>query len=301
MKMLQTAMGLIALLVASPAWGDIVAAHSEEVDFSQGYLMADGSLYNGPNAAAINAAVSSEWATFSQTHAVFRFYADVDNPADRVVGLVSFSPAEMRAAIISPASSDFFDPATTSLLTPSVLNMASQPLTAFDSWVTVGAASFEEAQTGEGISIGGPLPTTFVGGFFVPSNGAIIATAPTLLSGAINPITIPDAENRVLYAQVTVPRGTFFDFDGTLIYRPNGTGAELWAPIEFRSVTDTGGLPCPADADGDGKVGIVDFLAVLAEWGTDCAIDPCTTDGDGDGTIGITDFLNVLAEWGTCP
>ncbi len=301
MKTLQRMLGPIVLVIATPAIGDIVAAHSEEVDFSQGYRMADGSLYSGTNAAAINAAVSSEWATFSQTHAVFRFYADVDNPADRVNGFVSYVTAEMRAAIISPPASDFFDSKTTNLLAPSVLDMASQPLRAFDSWVTIGAATDEEAQAAEGISIGGPLPTTFIGGFFVPSDGAIIAIPPTISTGAVNPLSIPDAENRVLYAQVTVPRGTFFDFDGTLVYRPNGTGAELWAPIQFRSVTDSGALPCPADADEDGQIGIIDFLAVLAEWGTNCSTDPCTADGDESGGVGVGDFLKVLAEWGACP
>ncbi len=56
-------------------------------------------------------------------------------------------------------------------------------------------------------------------------------------------------------------------------------------------------LPCNGDCgDADGIVGIVDFLAVLAQWGqigTSC-------DLDNDGT-GITDFLRVLGTWGPCP
>ncbi len=54
---------------------------------------------------------------------------------------------------------------------------------------------------------------------------------------------------------------------------------------------------CLADCgDQDGIVGVVDFLAVLSQWGqvgTSC-------DFDGGGT-GVTDFLNVLANWGPCP
>ena len=54
---------------------------------------------------------------------------------------------------------------------------------------------------------------------------------------------------------------------------------------------------CPWDcADGDGEVGIVDFLALLAQWddvGTSC-------DFDGGG-VGIVDFLKLLAQWGPCP
>ncbi len=53
---------------------------------------------------------------------------------------------------------------------------------------------------------------------------------------------------------------------------------------------------CPWDcANGDGNVGIVDFLAVLADWGNP---SPCDFDGGG---VGITDFLALLANWGPCP
>ncbi len=53
---------------------------------------------------------------------------------------------------------------------------------------------------------------------------------------------------------------------------------------------------CPWDCgDGDGQVGILDFLAMLADWGGQGA---CDFDGGG---IGITDFLDLLAHWGTCP
>ncbi len=55
--------------------------------------------------------------------------------------------------------------------------------------------------------------------------------------------------------------------------------------------------PCPWDcADGDGGVDVVDFLALLAEWGM--ARSNCDVDGGG---VGITDFLALLAAWGSCP
>jgi hypothetical protein len=54
--------------------------------------------------------------------------------------------------------------------------------------------------------------------------------------------------------------------------------------------------PCPWDCgDGDGNVGIVDFLALLAQWGS-----PGSCDFDGGG-VGINDFLDLLANWGPCP
>ncbi len=55
--------------------------------------------------------------------------------------------------------------------------------------------------------------------------------------------------------------------------------------------------PCPWDCgdDNDGNVGIVDFLALLAQWTT-----PGSCDFDGGG-VGINDFLALLANWGPCP
>ena len=58
-----------------------------------------------------------------------------------------------------------------------------------------------------------------------------------------------------------------------------------------------GALPCPADLDGDGSVGITDLLALLGAWGTDPGGPP---DFDGDNTVGILDLLTLLANWGPC-
>ncbi len=55
--------------------------------------------------------------------------------------------------------------------------------------------------------------------------------------------------------------------------------------------------PCPWDCDdGDGTIGIADFLAVLAQWGS-----PGSCDLDGGGTVGIKDFLVLIAAWGPNP
>ena len=51
------------------------------------------------------------------------------------------------------------------------------------------------------------------------------------------------------------------------------------------------------DIDGDGIVGIIDFLRLLAAWGP-CPKDCCLADLDIDGDVGITDFLLLLANWG---
>ena len=51
------------------------------------------------------------------------------------------------------------------------------------------------------------------------------------------------------------------------------------------------------DIDGDGTVGITDFLALLGDWGA-CAGQCCLADLDLDTDVGITDFLILLANWG---
>ncbi|MHC4127394.1 MAG: trypsin-like serine peptidase [Planctomycetota bacterium] len=55
----------------------------------------------------------------------------------------------------------------------------------------------------------------------------------------------------------------------------------------------------PGDLDGDGLVGVTDFLILLAEWGP--CDDPCPPyclgDIDEDCTVGVTDFLALLANW----
>ncbi|MCZ6543248.1 MAG: FG-GAP-like repeat-containing protein [Planctomycetota bacterium] len=66
---------------------------------------------------------------------------------------------------------------------------------------------------------------------------------------------------------------------------------------DFRVERILCGNPCPADLDGDGSVGILDLLALLAVWGADPGGPP---DFDGDGTVGILDLLELLANWGPC-
>jgi hypothetical protein len=55
---------------------------------------------------------------------------------------------------------------------------------------------------------------------------------------------------------------------------------------------------CPCDLDGDGDVGVTDFLALLGSWGPNPGHP---ADLDGDGAVGVTDFLSLLARWGPCP
>jgi len=55
---------------------------------------------------------------------------------------------------------------------------------------------------------------------------------------------------------------------------------------------------CPGDCaiPYDKVVNVVDFLALLAQWG-----GPGSCDFNGDGIVNIQDFLLMLAVWGPCP
>ena len=58
--------------------------------------------------------------------------------------------------------------------------------------------------------------------------------------------------------------------------------------------------PCPPDFDGDGAVGILDMLTLLAKWGPrDPPCPPaCLDDLDGNCTVNVLDLLILLANWG---
>jgi len=77
-----------------------------------------------------------------------------------------------------------------------------------------------------------------------------------------------------------------------------GTGYFVDSFINFDMV-EVGGAT-PGDIDGDGIVGIDDFLLLLAAWGPCAAPCPpsCRPDFDGDCVVGIADFLTLLANWG---
>jgi hypothetical protein len=66
--------------------------------------------------------------------------------------------------------------------------------------------------------------------------------------------------------------------------------------LKLTSITCTAAVP--GDVDGDGEVGIDDFLALLGAWGA-CPdpCPPCAADFNGDCEVGIDDFLVLLGNW----
>jgi len=68
--------------------------------------------------------------------------------------------------------------------------------------------------------------------------------------------------------------------------------------IEIDALSDVTPDAGPADIDGDGIVGVSDFLALLGSWGP-CPAPPaeCPADVNGDGAVDTVDLLELLGAW----
>ena len=93
-----------------------------------------------------------------------------------------------------------------------------------------------------------------------------------------------------------VPGFVFHQLDVCILTVVPGDDPDDLYNASFR-ILGSGSVSCPWDCGGDnnGDVGIVDFLALLAQWG---GAGTCDFDGGG---VGIVDFLALLANWGPCP
>ena len=117
---------------------------------------------------------------------------------------------------------------------------------------------------------------------------------------------LPDGQPTGTYAQY------FYKIEGpaaaaglsaTIGYQDGGAG---FGDLQFSydlagAVTDGTVLSLvifdPADLNGDGRIGINDFLLLLATWGwcNDCGT--CPGDLDGDCNVGLMDLLELLSRW----
>ncbi len=102
-----------------------------------------------------------------------------------------------------------------------------------------------------------------------------------------------------------VPKGIDTDLDGNPRFvddlgTPDTGNADCVNPIVDMGAYEFLPFPSPpGDLNGDGVVGIIDLLILLASWG-DCPALPeqCSADLNYDCVVGITDLLTLLANWG---
>ena len=104
---------------------------------------------------------------------------------------------------------------------------------------------------------------------------------------------------------------------GTTQVTFTGSGGAVGEELCFTVLVNDGGFCCsteicvtildcaaavgPCDLDGDGVVGVLDFLALLNAWGpcSDCSTpQACPADFDGDCAVGVMDMLTLLGQWG---
>lgn len=100
---------------------------------------------------------------------------------------------------------------------------------------------------------------------------------------------------------------------GTMQVAFTGSGGAVGEDMCFTVIVDEGGICCssdicftipdcsaaaaPGDLDGDGLVGVADFLALLVAWGPCGDCGACPADADADCFVGVTDMLALLAGW----
>ncbi len=130
----------------------------------------------------------------------------------------------------------------------------------------------------------GPGPTVYEPWILNPANPTAAATTGDNFRDNVEVVEITAAVAGAYTVQIT--------HKGTLV------NANQAFSLIVGGLSCTASAACPWDLDGDGAVGINDFLDLLAEWGSDPGGPP---DFDGDGSVGINDFLELLANWGACP
>ncbi len=104
---------------------------------------------------------------------------------------------------------------------------------------------------------------------------------------------------------VVLPGANTLGESGPTYFRSAACGAPVYVEVASMGVLEhfvqmvVGepiAAPCPWDCgNGDGMVDVIDFLALLASWGSP---GPCDFSGD---VVDVLDFLDQLSHWGACP
>jgi len=164
---------------------------------------------------------------------------------------------------------------------------------------TVGYSDVQGGWPGTGNIDADPLFVDPLGGNVRLSSGS------PCIDAADNTAVAPDATD--LDGDADTGEATPFDLDGDSRFLDDPDTPDTGVPGNgFAEVVDMGAFefgtaPAPlGDLDGDGSVGINDFLLLLGAWGPcDAPCPPsCAADLDADCNVGITDLLILLGNWG---
>jgi hypothetical protein len=106
-------------------------------------------------------------------------------------------------------------------------------------------------------------------------------------------LTTNGAGNAAFSATLPVGAPNGSAITATAAQNATGNTSEFSACVTLAVINPVG------DLDGDGAVGVTDFLALLASWGPCPGACPpsCAADFDGDCAVGTTDMLTLLANW----
>jgi hypothetical protein len=118
-----------------------------------------------------------------------------------------------------------------------------------------------------------------------------------------HPIVVDDVDtaDRICWVSFVQPADAYTDNHARFFYghartADAGIGAMYQNSVRWIRL-DPAELPV-GDIDGDGIVGILDFLDLLEAWGPCADCGDCPADLDGDCMVGISDFLLLLGDWG---
>ena len=211
----------------------------------------------------------------------WRIYAEFANPTDQLVSV--FGDAE--SPLLLSSTTDFFQDAVGGTFAQSVnpLLFPTYPTLEYDSWLTIGSDDNTGTQTQSvGLNVftfasGGDLSSGSVNG------GSWFITPDT------EPTAFPDAEGKVLIAQVTTS-GTV-TFNGNILYRTGEGTSPIARDLALVFPND-----CFTDLNQDGVVNINDLLIVLSDYG--CVAADCSGDTNNNGVVGIDDILSILGTFG---
>jgi len=185
--------GVAVLSLSTAVQASVVGAAVERMDFSNGYVLADGSTVAGADGT-----ISAGWAAFDAFHDVYRVYAVTDDPVD-VVAMIAGSQDFGFDLTFQSTSGVFWNHALGSNSAPNLglISAIGDPTMAFDTFLTMGYA---EQGGGPGLSFVGAFDLS---GDFAQQNVGYFVLPPDALPS----VDQGDGTYRTLVGQFAVSEG----------------------------------------------------------------------------------------------